>query len=60
MVQREDVAFDADGGVTLRGWLFLPDGPGPHAAISMAHGYAGVRDHGLEPFARAFTEAGFV
>ncbi|MFD8000067.1 alpha/beta hydrolase [Streptomyces mirabilis] len=60
MVQREDVAFDADGGVTLRGWLFLPDGPGPHPAITMAHGYAGVRDHGLEPFARAFAEAGFV
>ncbi|SOE22146.1 alpha/beta hydrolase [Streptomyces sp. OK228] len=59
MVQREDVAFDADGGVTLRGWLFLPDGPGPHPAITMAHGYAGVRDHGLEPFARAFAEAGF-
>ncbi|MFJ1609506.1 alpha/beta hydrolase [Streptomyces sp. NPDC088253] len=60
MVQREDVAFDADGGVTLRGWLFLPDGPGPHPAVTMAHGYAGVRDHGLEPFARAFAEAGFV
>lgn len=59
MVQREDVAFGADGGVTLRGWLFLPDGPGPHPAITMAHGYAGVRDHGLEPFARAFAEAGF-
>jgi fermentation-respiration switch protein FrsA (DUF1100 family) len=26
----------------------------------MAHGYAGVRDHGLEPFARAFAEGGFV
>ncbi|MFF7471937.1 alpha/beta fold hydrolase [Streptomyces sp. NPDC008092] len=60
MIQREDVAFDADGGVTLRGWLFLPDGPGPHPAITMAHGYAGVRDHGLEPFARAFAGAGFV
>ncbi|MFK0153977.1 alpha/beta hydrolase [Streptomyces sp. NPDC090499] len=60
MTQREDVAFQADGGVTLRGWLFLPDGPGTHPAITMAHGYAGVRDHGLEPFARAFAEAGFV
>jgi fermentation-respiration switch protein FrsA (DUF1100 family) len=26
----------------------------------MAHGYAGVKDHGLERFARAFADAGFV
>jgi uncharacterized protein len=26
----------------------------------MAHGYAGVKEHDLERFARAFTEAGFV
>jgi cephalosporin-C deacetylase-like acetyl esterase len=60
MVQRNDVEFEADGGVKLRGWLFLPDGPGPHPAITMAHGYAGTKDHGLEPFARAFAENGFV
>ncbi|AVH54763.1 MULTISPECIES: alpha/beta hydrolase [Streptomyces] len=60
MAERENVEFEADGGVTLRGWLFLPDGPGPHPAITMAHGYAGVRDHGLEPFARTFAENGFV
>ena len=28
MVQRQDVEFAAEGGVTLRGWLFVPDGPG--------------------------------
>ncbi|MEU9214183.1 alpha/beta fold hydrolase [Streptomyces sp. NPDC048415] len=60
MIERKDVEFEADGGLTLRGWLFLPGGPGPHPAITMAHGYAGVRDHGLEPFARAFAENGFV
>jgi fermentation-respiration switch protein FrsA (DUF1100 family) len=26
----------------------------------MAHGFAGVKEHGLERFARAFTDAGFV
>jgi uncharacterized protein len=46
--------------VTLRGWLFEPEGPGPHPGITMAHGYAGVREHGLERFARVFAEAGFV
>jgi cephalosporin-C deacetylase-like acetyl esterase len=60
MSEREDVEFEAGGGVTLRGWLFVPDGPGPHPAITMAHGYAGVREHGLEPFARAFADDGFV
>ena len=41
------------------GWLFQPEGKGrTRPAISIAHGYAGV--HGLERFARAFAEAGFV
>jgi uncharacterized protein len=59
-VQRQDVEFPAEGGVTLRGWLFVPDGAGPHPAITMAHGFAGVKEHGLDRFARLFTESGFV
>ncbi|MFF3516106.1 alpha/beta hydrolase [Streptomyces sp. NPDC002573] len=59
MLQREDVEFEADGGIRLRGWLFLPDGPGPHPAVTMAHGYAGVKEHGLEPFAQTFADNGF-
>lgn len=60
MVKRTDVEFEADGGVKLRGWLFVPPGEGRRPAITMAHGYAGVKEHGIEPFARAFAEAGFV
>jgi fermentation-respiration switch protein FrsA (DUF1100 family) len=60
MVQRQNVEFTVEGGVTLRGWLFVPDGAGPHPAITMAHGFAGVKEHGLERFARAFADAGFV
>jgi uncharacterized protein len=59
-MRRDDVEFDAEGGVKLRGWLLLPDGPGPHPAVTMAHGYAGVKEHGLERFARAFADGGFV
>lgn len=61
MVERRDVEFPVEGGEYLRGWLFVPEA-GAHAgpAISMAHGYAGVKEHGLERFARAFAEAGFV
>ncbi len=61
MIKREDVKFEVEGGDSLRGWLFVPPaGNGRYAAISMAHGYGGVKEHGLEPFARKFAEAGFV
>ena len=60
MVQRQDIEFTVEGDVTLRGWLFVPDGPGPHPGITMAHGFAGVKEHGLEGFARLFADAGFV
>jgi hypothetical protein len=61
MVERRDIEFEVEGGDHLRGWLFRPgQGGGPHPAISMAHGYAGVKELGLERFAQAFAEAGFV
>lgn len=60
MMKKIEVSFPADGGVMLGAWLFLPDGPGPHPAITMAHGYAGTKSHGIERFAVAFAEAGFV
>jgi len=61
VIDRTDVEFPVDGGVTLRGWLFRPAGADrPHPAVTMAHGYAGVKEHGLEPFARAFAGAGFI
>jgi uncharacterized protein len=59
-MQRHYVEFAVEGDVILQGWLFVPDGVGPHPAITMAHGFAGVKDHGLERFARAFADAGFV
>ena len=54
-MKREDVAFAVEGDVTLRGWLFVPEGPGPYPGITMATDYAGVREHGLERFARTRT-----
>jgi cephalosporin-C deacetylase-like acetyl esterase len=60
MTERLDVTFGAEGGVNLAAWLYLPDGGGPHPAITMAHGYALVKEHGLEPFAQAFADDGFV
>ena len=60
MVERTDVELAAEGGVTLRAWLFHPDRPGPNPGITMAHGFAGTKQHGIEWFAWAFAEAGFV
>ncbi|MGF6600772.1 fermentation-respiration switch protein FrsA (DUF1100 family) [Paraburkholderia sp. GAS448] len=60
MIKRTDVEFEVDGNVKLRGWLFVPPGEGRRPAITMAHGYAGVKEHALEPFAKAFADAGFV
>ncbi|MEU2872816.1 alpha/beta fold hydrolase [Streptomyces olivoreticuli] len=53
------VEFPAPDGVVLRGLLLLPEGSGPHPAVTMAHGYGAVKEHGLMPFAEAFTRAGF-
>jgi fermentation-respiration switch protein FrsA (DUF1100 family) len=61
MAIREDVRFRADEGVELGAWLYLPKrGPTRRPAITMAHGYAGTREHGIAKFAEAFSEAGFV
>ena len=60
MVVKIDVRLPAEGGIELGAWLFLPHEVGPHPAITMAHGYAGTREHGIERFARAFAAAGFV
>src|ERR1700722_10314331 len=60
MALKLDVKVPAEGGIELGAWLFLPERDGPHAAITMAHGFAGTKEHGLERFAQAFAAAGFV
>jgi len=61
VVERRDVEFEVERGDRLRGWLFTPDaGTLSCPAISMAHGYALVKEQGLERFALALAGAGFV
>jgi cephalosporin-C deacetylase-like acetyl esterase len=43
IAERRNIEFGAEGGVTLRGWLFVPGAKGPAPAITMSHGYAGSR-----------------
>lgn len=57
--KKSDVTFLADGGVSLHGWFFEPEGRRPHPAVTMTAGFGGTIHHGLEPFAHAFVEAGF-
>jgi hypothetical protein len=60
VVLKIDVKVPAEGGLELGAWLFLPKGDGIRPAITMAHGFAGVKEHGLERFTQAFAAAGFV
>ncbi|WP_038966947.1 alpha/beta hydrolase [Bradyrhizobium diazoefficiens] len=60
MVSRIDVEFPAEGGINLSAWLYVPGGETPLPAITMAHGYGGTREHGVERFALKFAENGFV
>ncbi len=73
MTTRRDIAFEAEG-VTLRGWLYLPEAPrgeapqaeggevpfpiAPFATIVMAHGFSGVKEQYLDDYAAAFAAAG--
>jgi uncharacterized protein len=60
MTTRMDVRIPAEGHITLAGQLYLPEGAGPHPAITMAHGFGGIKEQGLGPYAEAFCTAGFV
>jgi hypothetical protein len=58
---RSEVRFSAGDGVELGAWLYLPKSDAHRSpAITMAHGYAGVKEHGITRFAEAFADAGFV
>ena len=60
MALKLDVRVPVEGGIELGAWLFLPDEARLHPTITMAHGFAGAKEHGLERFAKAFAAAGFV
>ena len=53
---RLDVAFPSSGD-DCRAWLFMPDAERPPLVI-LGHGLGGIREYGLEPFARRFADAG--
>jgi fermentation-respiration switch protein FrsA (DUF1100 family) len=58
-VVRTTVRIPTASGDDLEAWVYQPDGHGPHPAVVMAHGFAGVKAGGLEPFAERFCREGF-
>jgi dienelactone hydrolase len=58
-VFRTTVRIPTASGDDLEAWVYRPDGHGPHPAVVMAHGFAGVKAGGLEPFAERFCREGF-
>jgi len=55
---RRDVEINAEG-VTLRGWLYMPERVAANvAAIVMAHGFSAVKEMYLDRYAEAFAAAG--
>src|SRR2546425_148739 len=56
---RRDIAFKTEDGVTLRGWLYLPERTaGQAATVVMAHGFSAVKEMHLDRFAEVFAASG--
>src|SRR5215471_17029427 len=60
-MDRQDVYINVDEGVDLHAWLYRPQGiEGPRPAVTMAHGFAGLKYRALDRYAEKFAAAGFV
>jgi len=56
-MQREDVEFLSES-TRVRGWLYLPDEPGPHPAVALAGGWCYVRELVMPYYAQEFAQRG--
>ncbi|MHB1165835.1 MAG: alpha/beta hydrolase [Candidatus Nanopelagicales bacterium] len=54
---RVDVEFASEG-TTVRGWLYLPEGQGPHPAVVLAGGWCYVRELVMPFYAAEFASKG--
>jgi fermentation-respiration switch protein FrsA (DUF1100 family) len=61
VTDRIDVEIPVEGGISLHAWLYIPArGQGPFPAITMAHGFAGLKYRALSDYAEYFCSLGFV
>ena len=63
MLERRNIAFESDG-LMLRGWFYPTNNTQftkemTHPCIIMTHGFSGLKEHDLDPFARRFANAGY-
>jgi uncharacterized protein len=58
--ERLDVEFPAHDGLTLRGWLYRPEGAGEASgpAVVMAHGFSATRAMAIDRYAEVFADGG--
>lgn len=57
---RRDIEFNTREGVTLRGWLYLPeDSREDLPCVVVAHGFTAVKEMSLDKYGEVFSEAGF-
>ncbi len=54
---RRDVEFTSEG-TAVRGWLYTPEGEGPHPAVVLAGGWCYVRELVMPYYAQAFADRG--
>ena len=56
---RRDIKFNTEDGVTLRGWLYLPDdAKGPAPTVVMAHGFSALKENYLDLYAEVYAASG--
>ncbi|MGO4331703.1 alpha/beta hydrolase [Cupriavidus sp. M-11] len=60
-MQPEEHYVPVGDDVNLHAWVFRPvAGTGPFPAITMAHGFSGIKYRGLQQYAERFAAAGFI
>lgn len=57
-IEPRPISFQSEGD-TVRGLLYLPEGPGPHPTVIMAGGWCYVKELVQPRYAQAFADHGF-
>lgn len=57
-MKRTDTYFISNG-ARCAAWIWEPDGPGPHAAVLLCHGFGAIKEARLDAYGDRFAQAGF-
>lgn len=55
--KRRDIKYNVRD-ITVRGWLQVPDGPGPHPVVILAHGFGGLKEWTIPELADTLVSVG--